>query len=49
MAMSSSIDILRICSGVGSQLQAAGFRRVRNLAGGILRWSADVDPSVPRY
>ena len=31
------------------QLQAAGFRRVRNLAGGILRWSADVDPSVPRY
>ena len=31
------------------QLQAAGFRRVRNLAGGILRWSEEVDPSVPRY
>jgi adenylyltransferase/sulfurtransferase len=31
------------------QLQAAGFRKVKNLAGGILRWSADVDPSVPRY
>jgi adenylyltransferase/sulfurtransferase len=31
------------------QLQAAGFRRVRNLAGGILRWSDDVDPTVPKY
>jgi rhodanese-related sulfurtransferase len=31
------------------QLQAAGFKRVWNLAGGILRWSEDVDPSVPRY
>jgi molybdopterin/thiamine biosynthesis adenylyltransferase/rhodanese-related sulfurtransferase len=31
------------------QLQAAGFPRVRNLAGGILRWSDEVDPSVPKY
>ena len=31
------------------QLQAAGFTRVSNLAGGILRWSDDVDPTVPRY
>jgi len=31
------------------QLQAAGFRKVWNLAGGILRWSDDVDPSVPKY
>ena len=31
------------------QLQAAGFRRVWNLAGGILRWSDDVDPTVPKY
>ncbi len=31
------------------QLQAAGFRRVWNLAGGIDRWSEEVDPSVPRY
>ncbi len=31
------------------QLQAAGFRRVWNLAGGILGWSEQVDPSVPRY
>jgi adenylyltransferase/sulfurtransferase len=31
------------------QLQAAGYRRVWNLAGGITRWSDDVDASVPRY
>jgi sulfur-carrier protein adenylyltransferase/sulfurtransferase len=31
------------------QLQAAGYRRVWNLAGGITRWSDEVDPSVPRY
>jgi adenylyltransferase/sulfurtransferase len=31
------------------QLRAAGFERVSNLAGGIARWSAEVDPSVPRY
>ena len=30
------------------QLRAAGFRAL-NLAGGILRWSEDVDPSVPQY
>jgi adenylyltransferase/sulfurtransferase len=31
------------------QLQAAGFQRVWNLAGGIIRWSEEVDPTVPRY
>ena len=30
-------------------LRAAGFRRVRNLTGGIAAWSADVDPTVPTY
>ncbi|HEX5832173.1 MAG TPA: molybdopterin-synthase adenylyltransferase MoeB [Gemmatimonadaceae bacterium] len=30
-------------------LREAGFRRVRNLVGGIDRWSTDVDASVPRY
>jgi len=48
-------DIVVQCrSGVRSgkvvrQLQAAGFTRVWNLAGGILRWSDDVDASVPKY
>ena len=27
----------------------AGFRKVRNLTGGIDAWSELVDPSVPRY
>jgi sulfur-carrier protein adenylyltransferase/sulfurtransferase len=31
------------------QLQAAGFRKVKNLAGGILRWSDEVDPTVSKY
>ncbi|HJU68344.1 MAG TPA: molybdopterin-synthase adenylyltransferase MoeB [Gemmatimonadaceae bacterium] len=31
------------------QLRAAGFTRVWSLAGGITRWSTDVDPSTPRY
>ncbi|HEY4129631.1 MAG TPA: molybdopterin-synthase adenylyltransferase MoeB [Gemmatimonadaceae bacterium] len=30
-------------------LNHVGFRRVRNLVGGIDRWSIEVDPSVPRY
>jgi len=53
--LDSSRDIVLYCK-VGArsaravrQLQAAGFKRVWNLVGGILRWSEDVDPSVPRY
>ena len=48
-------EIVLYCrSGVRSaqavrQLQAMGFRRVRNLTGGILRWSDEVDSSVPKY
>jgi adenylyltransferase/sulfurtransferase len=30
-------------------LKQAGFRRVRNMKGGILAWSDRVDPSVPKY
>lgn len=30
-------------------LVQSGFTRVRNLAGGIDRWSVEVDPTVPRY
>jgi len=30
-------------------LKQAGFRKVRNLRGGILAWSDRVDPSVPKY
>lgn len=31
------------------QLREAGFTRVSNLEGGILRWSDDVDASMPKY
>ncbi|MDQ2995661.1 MAG: molybdopterin-synthase adenylyltransferase MoeB [Chloroflexota bacterium] len=30
-------------------LRAAGFRKVTNMTGGILRWSDDVDASIPKY
>ncbi len=30
-------------------LEEAGFERVRNLRGGILAWSDEVDPSTPKY
>jgi adenylyltransferase/sulfurtransferase len=30
-------------------LRQAGFQRVRNMKGGILAWSDQVDPSVPKY
>ena len=30
-------------------LKSAGFRKVKNLVGGILRWADDVDPSVAKY
>jgi molybdopterin/thiamine biosynthesis adenylyltransferase/rhodanese-related sulfurtransferase/molybdopterin converting factor small subunit len=30
-------------------LRQTGFRKVRNLAGGINRWAEVVDPSMPRY
>ena len=30
-------------------LSRQGFNKLYNLAGGIDRWSTEVDPSVPRY
>ena len=30
-------------------LAERGFREVRSLRGGIDRWSAEIDPSIPRY
>jgi molybdopterin/thiamine biosynthesis adenylyltransferase/rhodanese-related sulfurtransferase/molybdopterin converting factor small subunit len=32
-----------------NQLRAQGFTRLKNLRGGILAWSDEVDPSVPKY
>ena len=53
--LDSARDIVVHCKGGARsaaavrQLQAAGFRRVWNLAGGITRWSDEVDPTVPKY
>jgi sulfur-carrier protein adenylyltransferase/sulfurtransferase len=30
-------------------LRRAGFRKIRNLKGGILAWSDEVDPTMPKY
>ena len=53
--LSSADDIVVHCkSGVRSGmavdfLKQTGYRKVKNLVGGILRWSDDVDPTVPKY
>lgn len=31
------------------RLQQLGFRKLHNLKGGILEWSREIDPSLPRY
>jgi adenylyltransferase/sulfurtransferase len=53
--LDSADEIVAHCkSGVRSGkavdfLKSAGFRKVRNMKGGILAWSDKVDPSVPKY
>lgn len=53
--LDSAVEIVTHCkSGVRSAkacdfLRQAGFRKVKNMAGGILAWSDKVDPSVPKY
>jgi rhodanese-related sulfurtransferase len=32
-----------------AQLRSIGFANVHNLAGGIDRWTSDVEPALPRY
>lgn len=34
---------------VAAFLQSRGFSHVANIAGGINAWSAELDPSIPRY
>ncbi len=53
--LDTAVEMVVYCrSGVRSGravelLKTAGFRKLKNLVGGILRWSSDVDSSVPRY
>jgi rhodanese-related sulfurtransferase len=39
---------IRSLNAIG-QLKHFGFTKLRNLAGGIDRWSTDADPQAPRY
>lgn len=47
--------VVFVCHHGGRSMQVAqwlafqGFQNLYNLAGGIERWSMEVDPSVPRY
>jgi adenylyltransferase/sulfurtransferase len=53
--LDSALDMVVYCrSGVRSGravdlLRQAGFRKMKNMVGGILRWSDDVDSTVPKY
>jgi molybdopterin/thiamine biosynthesis adenylyltransferase/rhodanese-related sulfurtransferase/molybdopterin converting factor small subunit len=53
--LDTATEIVAHCkSGVRSakavdKLKALGFRKVRNMKGGILAWSDKVDPTVPKY
>ena len=48
-------DTVVICRSGGRSAQVAqflersGFSSVSNLAGGILAWSRDLDPTIPQY
>jgi len=53
--LDASLEVVVVCHhGIRSRhacdyLLREGFEKVRNLSGGIDRWSVDVDPSTPRY
>jgi len=53
--LNSADNIVAYCrSGVRSGkavdlLRTSGFRKIKNLKGGILGWADKVDPSVPKY
>lgn len=53
--LDSAVEMVVYCrSGARSgraveMLKSAGFRKIKNLVGGVLRWSDDVDPSMPKY
>jgi adenylyltransferase/sulfurtransferase len=53
--LDASVEIVAHCkSGMRSAkaidlLKQSGFKKLRNMKGGILAWSDQVDPSVPKY
>jgi sulfur-carrier protein adenylyltransferase/sulfurtransferase len=53
--LNTAEDIVVYCKGgtrsarAVQELRELGFRKLKNLKGGINAWSEDVDPSVPLY
>lgn len=53
--LDSSVEIVAHCKMGGRSAKAvdflrqAGFKKVKNMTGGILAWSDKVDPRVPKY
>jgi rhodanese-related sulfurtransferase len=53
--LNAATETVVICRSGARSMQAAsflarqGFSAVHNLSGGILAWSADLDPSIPVY
>ena len=46
--------VMQCKSGVRSakalhQLREAGFRKIKNLKGGVLAWAREIDTSLPTY
>jgi adenylyltransferase/sulfurtransferase len=50
-----TMETVVICRSGGRSMEVArflttqGFASVANLAGGILRWSRELDPKIPQY
>ncbi len=53
--MNKDADILVYChhgmrsAQAAQQLRELGYLRARSIAGGVDKWSTEIDPSVPRY
>jgi sulfur-carrier protein adenylyltransferase/sulfurtransferase len=54
-SLDKEVDYVMQCRSGGRSGQATmlmlnnGFTKVRNLVGGILQWSDDIDPSITKY
>ena len=53
--LDSAENLVLVCkTGVRSaralhQLRAAGFRKLKNLQGGLVAWAKEIDPEMPVY